>query len=85
MKHLDIKNPYDLAVGIAGMITGCITYLSTNLKMLWTGGWSFSLEKIVSLAFACLVAFSTGLVAVIGKKLGDHLWERYFKKKKQNY
>ncbi len=78
MKNLEIKNPYDLVVGVIGMVTGCLTYISHNLQVLWAGGWSFSWEKVISLFFACLVAFSTGLLAVIGKKLGEAVWNKWF-------
>lgn len=81
MKNLEVKSPHDLVVAMIGMVTGCLTYISHNLQVLWAGGWAFSWEKAISLLFACLVAFSTGVLAVFGKKLGEHMWHKWFPKK----
>lgn len=80
-----MKSPYEAIVWIAGMATGCLTFIKTNMEILWTGGWLMDMDKFASLFFGCLVAFSTGFLAVIGKRWGEHLWDKYFNKKKKNY
>lgn len=78
-QFIPMRSPYELCVGIAGMVTGGLMYIRTNLQLLDAAYITW--EKVVGLLWGCLVALFTGFFAVAGKRLFEWFMKKYFKKK----
>jgi len=81
MKHFTaMKSPYELVVGLAGIVAGGFTYLQTNLDLL-DATYYINWEKIVGLFWGMLVALLTGMFAIFGKRAGDYFIAKFFRSK----
>lgn len=74
MQHSYVEKAIGYMFGLAG---GCLAYIKVHL-MFGVGFWGTLQDKAISILWAAFVAFISGAMGVLGKRM----IERFYKRKK---